>query len=70
MLRLLLASQIYRLSSQTPPKKQRLSKPQRDTRPERTPEVFSVKFKQKLNHPQPHRTHTHTHSLPSSQYKL
>lgn len=72
LLLLFLACRICRLSSQTPPEKQRLSKPQRDTRPRRTPEVFSVKFKQKLKPPHAH-IHTNTHtfcSLPLKEDKL
>jgi len=50
------------LQATHPPKKQRLSKPQRDTRPKQMPEgVFPTKFKQKLKHlpspircPRPH----------------
>jgi len=39
------------LQATHPPKKQRLSKPQRDTRPKQMPEgVFPTKFKQKLKH--------------------
>lgn len=75
LLLLFLACRICRLSSQTPPEKQRLSKPQRDTRPRRTPEVFSVKFKQKLKHLLPPHAHIHTNthtfcSLPLKEDKL